>query len=224
MNVHSRRMSKDIVYENLKQKIIFNELSPNEDVKEDQLSTLLDVSRTPLRESIQRLEMENFLVRQPNGRLKVAQINLNEVEEIFEIRSLLEGQIAKHATRNAMKEDILNLSKLLERLDHFFKIDDKQNFVTIGNEFHDYLAKISGLNTTIRLLNIVRDHAERYSRFVSVYGKWNEQAVEEHYDILKCIVEKDELGAENAMKIHLMSSLRVVLERVKELHLSKGGI
>lgn len=72
MEMRSRRLSKDNTYYALKQKIIDSELEPDQAVNEESLAALLGVSRTPLREAIQRLENEDFLVRQPNGRLRVA--------------------------------------------------------------------------------------------------------------------------------------------------------
>ncbi|WP_245237488.1 GntR family transcriptional regulator, partial [Paenibacillus ihuae] len=93
--LRTRRLSKDNTYFELKQKIIDNELKPGQNVHEESLAALLGVSRTPLREAIQRLENEDFLVRQSNGRLKVAPVTLEELEEIFLVRGMLEGHIAK---------------------------------------------------------------------------------------------------------------------------------
>jgi DNA-binding GntR family transcriptional regulator len=216
MNKQSRLLTKDIAYSNIKQKIIFGELKSDQIVREEQLASMLDISRTPLRQAIQMLEMEEFLIRQPNGRLKVASITKEEVEEIFMIRSMLEGKIAKHAAGNATKEDEVVLSEILDKMKYSFRLGNNQDFVTYGNEFHDYIAEISGLKTTIKLLNMVKDHANRYCHLVSMFGKWNEKADEEHDLIFQSIKKKDGDGAEMAMKDHIMSSLRDVLNRIQE--------
>lgn len=213
--MRARRLTKDNTYFALKQKIIDSELKPDEIVHEENLAAMLGVSRTPLREAIQRLENEEFLVRQPNGRLKVASVTLKEVEEIFLIRSMLEGYIAKNAARNASDKDIQHLTAMLEKMKQSFQLGYNNEFVSYGFEFHDYLSEISRLKTFSKILNHLRDHALRYCRFVSLQGGWNKQADEEHSLILQKIAEKDEEGAEKAMQDHIMSSLDTAVERIK---------
>ncbi|QUL54058.1 GntR family transcriptional regulator [Paenibacillus tritici] len=215
MEMRSRRLSKDNTYYALKQKIIDSELEPDQAVNEENLAALLGVSRTPLREAIQRLENEDFLVRQPNGRLRVAPLTITEVEEIFQIRSMLEGHMARSAARNATARDIQRLTLILEQLKHSFQMGDKQDVVSYGFEFHDYLSEISTLKTFEKVLNQLRDRSLRYCRYVSLHGDWNTQADEEHLAILQRIVARDEDGAEQAMREHILSSLSTALERIR---------
>ncbi|MGG0717085.1 GntR family transcriptional regulator [Robertmurraya massiliosenegalensis] len=214
--IQKRRLSKDVAYSQVKQKIIYGELKPDQVVREEELANMLEISRTPLRQAVQMLEMEEFLVRKPNGRLKVASITKEEVEEIFMIRSMLEGSIAKNAANNATKHDIETLTEILEKLRQSFHLGYGQEFVSYGNEFHDYLAKISGLKTSVRVLNMIKDHANRYCHFVSMYGKWNDQADEEHNLILQSIKNKDGVSAEKAMQNHILSSLHDVIKRIED--------
>lgn len=223
--VQNRRLTKDVAYSQIKQKIIYGELEPEQVVREEELSNMLEISRTPLRQAVQMLEMEEFLVRQPNGRLKVASITKEEVEEIFMIRSMLEGSIAKNAANNATKKDIMTLTEILEKIRRSFHLGYSQEFVSYGNEFHDYLAEISRLKISARLLNMVKDHANRYCRFVSMYGKWNDQADEEHDLILQSIKNKDGSSAEKAMKNHILSSLNDVIVRIEDKErVAKGWV
>ena len=214
MELRSRRLSKDNTYYALKQKIINNDLEPGQAVNEESLAAMLGVSRTPLREAIQRLENEDFLVRQPNGRLKVAPLSLKEVEEIFQIRSMLEGHIARSAARNATDKDIQKLTVMMTHIKQSFQLGEKQDFVSYGFEFHDYLSEISGLMTFEKVLNQLRDHSLRYCRYVSLHGDWNTQADEEHNDILQMIADRNEDGAEQAMREHILNSLATALERM----------
>ena len=215
MEMRSRRLSKDNTYYALKQKIIDSVLEPDQAVNEESLAALLGISRTPLREAIQRLENEDFLVRQPNGRLRVAPLTITEVEEIFQIRSMLEGHIARNAARNATAKDIQRLTLILEKLKHSFQMGDNQDVVSYGFEFHDYLSEISALKTFEKVLNQLRDRSLRYCRYVSLHGDWNTQADEEHLAILQMIIARDEDGAEQAMREHILSSLSAALERIR---------
>lgn len=223
-NAKTRRLSKDHAYISLKQKIIDNVFEPDQIVREENLATLLGISRTPLREAIQRLENEDFLIRQTNGRLKVASITRKEVEEIFLIRSMLEGFIAKHAAQNATGEDILNLTIMLEKIKKSFQLGYSQDFVSYGFEFHDYLSEISNLKMFGKILDLLRDHALRYCNFVSLKGDWNKQADEEHSLVLQYIKEKNGEGAEKAMQDHILSSLETALENIVETEENTEGV
>lgn len=212
-DLRTRRLSKDNAYYDLKQKIIYGELQPDQIVREENLASLLEISRTPLREAIQRLEIEEFLVRQPNGRLKVASISNKEVEEIFLARSMLEGYIARHAAKNVTDKDIYHLTSMLEKI----RLGDSQEIVSHGFEFHDYLCDMSDLKTFEKILNMLKDHAIRYCRIISMYGDWNTNSDEEHRHILQQIIARDEDGAELAMREHILSSLSIAINRIKEI-------
>ncbi|WP_445487820.1 GntR family transcriptional regulator [Niallia sp. 03133] len=221
-SVHSRRLTKDHAYSVLKQKIIDGRLKPDEIVREEQLASMLEISRTPLREAIQRLELEDFLIRQTNGRLKVASVNKKEMEEIFLIRSMLEGSIAKSAALLASDQDIINLTNLLKKLKTSFQQRSNQEFVSYGFEFHDYLGKISGLATFEKILYMLRDHSLRYCRIVSANGDWDAKADEEHSLILQKIMERNPEAAEKAMKDHILSSLATAMVHIERMDIDEA--
>src|SRR6478736_666407 len=98
----NRRLStKDFVYFEIKKRIIESVLKPDQPINEESLAAEVQISRTPIREALQRLEIEELIIRQPNGRLKVAPITTQEVNELFNVRSLLEGLITREATIKA---------------------------------------------------------------------------------------------------------------------------
>src|SRR5690606_40349118 len=78
---------KDVVYRRLKDAIITGRLRPGERLKEDALSKLLNVSRTPLREAVQRLEQEQLVERLPQGGVAVSPISVADALELNEIRA-----------------------------------------------------------------------------------------------------------------------------------------
>ncbi|WP_449598816.1 GntR family transcriptional regulator [Niallia sp. Marseille-Q9988] len=216
-NRTNRKLTKDHAYLALKHQVINGDLKPDEIIREEQLASNLEISRTPLREAIQRLEMEDFLVRQTNGRLKVAPANRKEMEEIFLIRSMLEGTITRHAAMRATDKDIRILNSIQNKIKYSFQEGASQDFVSYGFEFHDYLGEISQLKTFEKTLEKLRDHSLRYCRLISRFGKWSNHADEEHALILQKIMEKNPDGAEQAMKDHIFSSLSTALDKIERM-------
>ncbi|MCT8140504.1 GntR family transcriptional regulator [Anaerobacillus sp. CMMVII] len=111
-----RLSTKDLVYMEIKDKIIKCELKPDQILNEEQLANELEISRTPLREALQRLEAQELIKRQKNGRLRVASISAEEVREMFNVRTLLEGLITREATLKATEEEVVKLEEITRSL------------------------------------------------------------------------------------------------------------
>src|SRR5699024_9954948 len=132
--------TSDYAYTNIKESIITGELKPDEPIVEKQLAQVLEISRIPLREALHRLELEELVVRQMNGRLKVASISVQEVKEIFTVRGKLEGLVVANATENAMPKDIDHLKTILEMIKKSIEEGKIEEILYYGSEFH--LSKI----------------------------------------------------------------------------------
>src|SRR5699024_9302330 len=128
--------ARDFAYIEIKEQIIKGKLEPDTPIVEDHLATELEISRTPLREALHRLEVEELVERQNNGRLKVAPISKKEVEEIFTIRSKLEGIVVMQATENATEEDLFHLSTITRMIKESLKKGLQENVLYYGSEFH----------------------------------------------------------------------------------------
>src|SRR5699024_6379970 len=153
MRTHSygamRKVSaRDFAYAEIKEQIIKGILEPDSSIVEDHLATDLEISRTPLREALHRLEVEELVVRQNNGRLKVAPISKKEVEEICTVRSKLEGIVVMQATENATEEDLFHLTNITRMIKESLKEGHRENVLVYGSEFHSYIYERSEEHTS----------------------------------------------------------------------------
>lgn len=213
----NRVSAKDLVYTEIKRQIIIGELEPDQVIIEDDLSKQLGISRTPLREGLQRLENEELIIRQPNGRMKVASISIEQVEEIFNVRSMLEGMVVEKATEKATEKDIEYLHQLIRMISDAASEGRVEDTLHYGSKFHFYLYEMSGLQYVVKILNQLNDHINRYRRFVPTGNmERSKYSREEHQKILELIEEKDAKGAAIAMQKHIHSSLVVAIEAVKK--------
>ncbi|MED4586457.1 GntR family transcriptional regulator [Brevibacillus choshinensis] len=213
-----RIVSKDYAFMEIKQRIINGELAPGQPLVEENLTIELEISRTPLREALQRLEMEELVVRQPNGRLRVASISKKEVEEIFVARSILEGIIAGQVAKIASEQDIQNLTDILRMIKAGYENSDYEEIIYYGSEFHSCLYEISGNKTIVKILSMLNDHIQRYRQLFQRGGQERTaQAVIEHTEILEKIIAKDSAAAEMAMRNHIQCSLETLLANIDNL-------
>ncbi|WP_188456477.1 GntR family transcriptional regulator [Virgibacillus oceani] len=211
-----RVVTKDFVYEQIKQKIITGSLQPNENVVEESLAKELDVSRTPLRGALQQLEHEELLVRKQNGRLKVAPISATEAKEIFMIRSRLEGLVARDAAERATKKDITYLKHITKMIEDAEVQGIQEDQVYFGMKFHTYLYEISGNKTATKLLNLLNDHINRYRRLGLINrAEQLDKNKDDHALILDYIEKGDLEKAELFAQDHVNSSMEAAIERIK---------
>ena len=218
---NSRLSTKDFVYFEIKKQIIEGVLKESQPINQEVLASELEMSRTPIREALQRLENEELIIRQPNGRLKVSPISIQEVQEIFNVRSLLEGLVTREATIKATENDIQKLQFYTNLIIEAAANDKREELVDYGGKFHSYLYQVSGNYTAIKILNQMNDHISRYRRLApiesDVRGK---KAAQEHKELFEMISKKDYEKAEFLMKKHIKNSLAAAIESI-EKHLQE---
>lgn len=210
-----QKSAKDYAYFEVKELIIKGELPPEEAIIEEKLATLLEISRTPLREALQRLEWEGLVSRRKNGRLEVASISTSELKELFKIRSALEGIIVVHATKKATNEDLEKLDDCVQMITMLSGSDRVDDILQYGKAFHNILYEISELETSVRILRQLNDHIDRYRRLVPFEKTKSQKPIQNDHDlILKLIREKDSDNVASVMEEHIMKSAAIAIAAV----------
>ncbi len=213
---NKRLSTKDFAYHELKKLIVNGDLEPDQPIMEEHVASDLNISRTPLREAIQRLELEGLINRQQNGRLKVSPISVHEVKEIFQVRSLLEGLLAREATLIVTENDIQELRTITKLIVDAANEDRRKDVVRYGSQFHTFLYSISNHHTAIKILMQLNDHISRYRRLGPIRNsERSARAAKEHQAIFELIEKRDADGVEEAMKHHIDNSLKSAVESIE---------
>lgn len=131
----------EVVYKWLHAAILDGEFAPGQMLRQDSLARRLGVSRVPLREALQRLEGEGQVVLHPRRGYAVVSLDLEEIEEIFRLRVLLDERAAYHSTLARTPEHIAELRRLLERMESVDPDDEEQvaMWSRLNSDFHDIL-------------------------------------------------------------------------------------
>ncbi|WP_251033754.1 GntR family transcriptional regulator [Bacillus sp. ISL-75] len=213
----NRRVStKDFVYFEIKKRIIESVLKPDQPINEENLAAELEISRTPIREALQRLEIEELIKRQPNGRLKVAPLTTQEANEIFTIRSLLEGLVTREATLKATPAEIQTLGHITQHIVEAAIKDNREDVVKFGSEYHSYLYEISGNKTALKMLYQLNDHISRYRRIAPTESNSrSKKAAQEHNELFEAIAKKDHEKAEILMREHIKNSQAAAIKAIE---------
>ncbi|MAT16232.1 MAG: hypothetical protein CMJ46_13290, partial [Planctomyces sp.] len=183
----SRISLADEVYDTLVEAIVNGRLKSGESLNSVELSRQLQVSRTPVTEALQRLTFDGLVEQVNNRQARVAQLSLEEIEQIYEMRALLEGAAAERAATRLDREHVAGLIKEAKRLKARRKaVDWHEQAIDFDLRFHQLLAEAAKNQR-------LRDDIIRYRRLVRCFCRMtgNEKnlssALEEHLLILDAL-------------------------------------
>lgn len=202
----NRPLYEDVA-ERLREQIFAHELEPGSWLDEQKLAIEFGISRTPMREAIKVLASEGLVTTKMNRGAYVTEVDRKDLEQIFTILSLLEGQAAKETATKASEDQLTQLDNLHHRLEKAAADRDIEQFFEINVKFHDLIQEIAGnkwMNGVIEDLRKVlklqrRDSLSRTGRLLS--------SLVEHREILQAILKRDPVAAELAMRNHLARGL-----------------
>jgi len=195
------------VADQLRVRIFAHVLAPGTWIDEQTLAKEFGISRTPLREAIKVLAAEGLITMKLRRGAYVTEVNRGDLEQIFTILSLLEGQAAKEAATKAQEKDLNELDDMHLRLEKAAADRNLEQFFEVNVRFHERVIAIANnpwLTDVIADLRKVlklqrKDALSRTGRLQS--------SLSEHREILKALLKRDPIAAEQAMRTHLARGL-----------------
>lgn len=186
---------------------------PGDRLVESELAERFNVSRTPIREALQRLETQSLLTREGRS-LIVASLDHNQTAELYVVRGELEGLAARLAARHATPEEIRVLKEMVLRDDALI---DRPNELSRNNrKFHKQIHLASHNRYLVQQLDLLyRSMALMTTTSLAVEGR-GEIAQSEHHEIVARISARDEAGAEEALRSHISVAFVTRLQREAE--------
>lgn len=219
VKLDSYKPLREVVFETLREAIINGVLKPGERLMEVQLAEELGVSRTPVREAIRKLELENFVVMIPHKGAYVAGISLKDIADVFEIRAALEGLAAAAAAERITDEELEELERILVRKAEIIEANDLEKLVEVDTQFHELLYKASRNDRLVQIINNLHEQIQRFRSTTLAYPGRMREALEEHKKIVEAISERNAALAQQLAQEHIENAENSMLES-----LQKNGI
>jgi DNA-binding GntR family transcriptional regulator len=202
-----RRKMTDWVTEELREAIIELRLRPGDPLREAALSEQLGVSKTPLREAFARLEQEGLVETTSFKGAVVTGYSERDLNEIYELRTLLEGAAARAAAEHATNETLETLHHVVERSRARRDAGDLAGLAELHEQF-DRIVYSQVTNERIgALIENLRAHLTRIGKLTESIPGRVEASVEEHAAIVEAIVARDPNETERRMRWHIASVL-----------------
>jgi DNA-binding GntR family transcriptional regulator len=204
-------MSADKAYELIKEWIISLDLDPAESISEIVLARQVGLALGPVSEAIERLINESWLERNEIG-VKVTEESLSNIlDQLFEVRSVLEGLCARLAAERATDEQLAHLEAMMAHFEEAARKADTQSWVQLDQRFHETIYDAAG---NIFLENALKEiYVLDLRIWYLILNRMTDlpRIVESHRAIVNALKERDARAAERALTKHIQDSQDIVM-------------
>ena len=207
---------RDVVFQTLRQAILRGELKPGERLMEIHLAQKLGVSRTPVREAIRKLELEGLVLMIPRKGAIVAEITVQDLEDVLEVRMALEELAVKIACKRITQEQ---LEEIKRRSAEFCKTlygDDVAACAQADMAFHDAIYEATGNRRLVQILNNLREQMYRYRLEYLKDTHSHEKLDNEHQAIFENIRNGDKEAVCTMVGQHIDNQKEAILAAIRE--------
>lgn len=211
LKVEDMANAADQAYEKIGQLILKGHFTPGDRLSEEELSRLSGVSRTPVRDALKRLEAEYFVVIRPNQGAEVAIWNARDIEDLFQMRALLEGLAAARAAERHTSENIDILEGCVEKIGHALdqnKTSATDVFLKENKKFHLALVDAAASpRLSASIANLIAPAV--VARTARTFSKTDlHRSNDHHRELVEAIKEGDGELAEVIMQTHIRIAAR----------------
>lgn len=211
----------DWAYEQIKAAILKIQFAPGTQLQIESLVAELGISRTPIREALLRLEKDGLVRVVPRVGFFVKEFTHRDLEELYEVRELLESRAVKNAVENLSDDDLDLIDQVLDVSVLAVHANDVDKFLEVEIQFHNFLTEHSQNTYLISILESLRDLSYRW-RTLSLRSQASlVRSMEEHLNIARAVRIRDAELASQLMAEHIRNARGRIMEIVKE---SEGSI
>ncbi|WP_010167961.1 GntR family transcriptional regulator [Candidatus Epulonipiscium viviparus] len=207
---------RDIVFQTIRNQILWGELLPGQRLMEIQLGEKLGVSRTPIREAIRRLELEGLIVMVPRKGAYVAPFTRKDIQDVLEVRAALESLAAGLAAQRTDTRDFLKLQLVITEYEFAAAEHNIDEMIQKDVEFHEIIFSATKNDRLIQMSQNIREQVLRYRIAYLKYEGEGTIVLSEHRKILEAIQSHDVPLASDLAMQHINTQCDAILKYLSE--------
>jgi DNA-binding GntR family transcriptional regulator len=209
-----RKSIPESIRDSLQERIISGEFGEGDALVQDAIAEEYGVSRMPVREALRQLEAYGLVAMQTHKGAVVTTIPTEQVEELFDLRVLLEGDILARAVERMTDQDIAEARALLAELEQSYLQRDIANWGRLNWAFHRRLYAPAGRVQTLQILQGINLQVERYIRLHLLMTDGLDAAEREHREVLRLCALRDAAGAADYLRDHIRQAGRSLVAQL----------
>jgi DNA-binding GntR family transcriptional regulator len=190
------------IYNLLRDEIVTCELEPGRELSEAELAERFEVSKTPVREALASLRVDGFVHTYPRRGYQVVPITFGDMNELFELRTLLEAGAAELACQRVTPEELVQLEQMADTVYDRSEPPSLRNFIRTNSAFHLAIAKSAGNVRLYKQLARVLNELERFFYLGARMRDVSNETKSDHLEITKVLATRDPREARSIMIRH----------------------
>jgi DNA-binding GntR family transcriptional regulator len=210
-------LSTETVHNRIRDGILRGEFDPRVPISQVQLAARLGVSRTPLREALRMLQREGLIESEPNRRVRVAELSVSELEQLYAARIVVEALATRVAVTRLDEDDLAEMRTLLGEMTVLAKARDIDEWDVRHRAYHDLLKARVG-DRLARIARELFDHTERYRHVYLAEPRAWTTAAKEHRAIFAACEAGDASLASHHLARHIGRTALTVIAAVDPEH------
>jgi len=191
------------VYQVLRTAILERQLASGERLVQDELATKLGTSRIPVRDALKRLEVEGLVTADERGSYFVSTFGVEDLEEIYELRALLEPYAAAKATQKLAASELEALERLVQDMVQT-AARDRERYVQLNEDFHTILYEASQQRRLVRMIKSLWSGQPPLTPIT--VPEQLERSQQEHQALLDALKEGNVGAVEELMRMHIQNA------------------
>jgi len=204
------------VFEQIKEMIVRGEIPAGKRMIENEIAKSMGISRTPVREAVHKLEAEGLLDPLPKGGYVVRGLDISDIEEIFEIRSILESFASYLAAHRHSNKEIVPLEEKMEEFQKYLDKHDLNELAKINTDFHELLYALSKSPRLVKMIHNLRDEIYFLRKIILQSVDMARLSNKDHKEIIKAIKKREAKKVESLMRDHILRGKEFVINEIRK--------
>ena len=216
LNMDAYLPLRDVVFQTLRTAILKGDLKPGERLMELQLASKLGVSRTPIREAIRMLEQEGLARTIPRKGAEVAGMTEKDMEDVLQIRCVLEELAARLSCQNITDEEMRELKIAMVAFEEKTREGNVVELAKADVTFHDIIYRAADNPKLLVLLNNLREQMYRYRTEYMKDDRIHPVLIREHKEMVKALESRDQELVARDVRQHLRNQEEVMKKIIRD--------
>lgn len=209
-----RRRLADEVYDQLVKAIMEREIGPDDRLVQEKLAAELDISRTPVREALLRLEKEGVLHLANSGGFRLSRISEDETLELYQARAAIEGQAARILTVRGDTDELDGLRTLITKTEDLKNPSTRDYFIA-NRTIHRAFMEAAGNRFLLEMFDMIWGRAMAFHLFAAIENADIAKSLGNHVELVDVIATGDRSAALEAFTAHIQQGFELHLDGIR---------
>ena len=208
---------KEKIYKTLRYDILTGKISGGTHITESSIAKRLEVSRTPVREALQRLTQEKLVTSLPKAGYIIEDMSNDDIQDLFSVRFDIETLVTCKATQYITDAELKMMDENIKKAKTCIDTNDLKKMTDLDIEFHSIIYRASRSKTFYRICRNLSDLTMKYRHGLNLRADiWN-VAIENHMAIYEALLAKDKVKAAKAVSLHAAQVKSQLLDIMKKV-------